>query len=154
MAQSLPPDSVPRLAIIGRRGWENEQILDLLDRSSIIRPFVEEVSSCGDGELAALVRGAKGLLMPSFAEGYGMPIAEALSAGTPVIASDIAAHREVGRSAADYIDPLDGIAWKQTILDYANDGPIRQAQLERLRQWEAPDWDSHMDIASRVIEDV
>jgi len=154
MAQSLPADSIPRLMIIGRRGWENEQILDLLDRSSVLRPFMQEVSSCADSELAALIRGSKGLLMPSFAEGYGMPVAEALSAGIPVIASDIAAHREVGQSAPDYLDPLDGIAWKKSILDYANDGPLRRAQLDRLCQWVAPDWESHMDIASKVIDDI
>ena len=151
MAQELPADDVPRLVVIGRRGWENEQILDLLDRCPTLHPFVDEVNSCGDEELTALLRGARGLLMPSFAEGYGMPIAEALSIGTPVIASDLPAHREAGGSAPDYLDPLDGPDWRQAILDYAQNGTLRRAQLERLKQWHAPDWSEHMAIATGVI---
>ncbi|MBX7481992.1 glycosyltransferase family 4 protein [Qipengyuania qiaonensis] len=152
MAQSLPPESIPRLVVIGRRGWENEQIVDLLERCPSLKPFLEEVNGCGDEDLAAAIRGARALLMPSFAEGFGMPVAEALSVGTPVIASDIAAHREIGGTIPDYLDTLDGSAWMQAILDHARDGPLRRAQLERLNLWQAPDWDSHMAIAAEVIE--
>nr|WP_234033039.1 glycosyltransferase family 1 protein [Erythrobacter rubeus] len=153
MAAALPAKEIPRLVIIGRRGWENEQILDLLDRCPVLEPHVQEVNGCGDLELAAMIRGATALLMPSFAEGFGMPIAEALSVGTPVIASDIAAHREVGLDVPEYLDPLDGHGWRQIILDYAKRGPARQAQLDRLKSWNAPDWSDHMSIAAQVIED-
>ena len=46
--------------------------------------------------MASLVRGATAVVAPSSVEGFGLPVAEALSLGVPVIASDIAAHREVG----------------------------------------------------------
>lgn len=154
LAQSRPVRDVPRLVIIGRRGWENEQIVDMLERCGPIKPFVKEINSCRDAELAATIRGACALLMPSFAEGYGMPIAEALSAGTPVIASDIAAHREVGGIVPDYYDPLDGLGWRKAILDHQKDGPLRQAQLARLSHWQPPDWGQHMQIAKSVIEEV
>ncbi|PKP95428.1 MAG: glycosyltransferase family 1 protein [Alphaproteobacteria bacterium HGW-Alphaproteobacteria-14] len=151
MAEAMPADTVPRLIVIGRRGWENEQIVDLLDRCPALSPFVDEVSSCGDADLAAKLRGARALLMPSFAEGYGMPIAEALAVGTPVIASDLPAHREAGGAAPDYLDPLDGPGWKRTILDYANNSGVRGAQLQRISQWHQPDWSGHIDIAASVI---
>lgn len=153
MAQSLPHLQVPRLVVVGRRGWENEQVIDLLERCASLAPHVQEINSCGDGELAALIRGARALLMPSFAEGYGMPVAEALSVGTPVIASDIAAHREVGAKVPDYRNPLDGPGWQGAILDHSQDGPLRQAQLSRMGRWQAPDWPAHIEIAVRVIEE-
>ena len=152
MAETLAPASVPRLVIVGRRGWENEQILDLLDRCPALKPHVEEVNNCSDVLLAGLLRGARALLMPSFAEGYGMPVAEALSVGTPVIASNIAAHREVGGEVPDYHDPLDGPAWEAAVLDYAHRGPLYLGQLARLPQWHAPGWAEHMAVASKVIE--
>ncbi|MFW2446046.1 MAG: glycosyltransferase family 4 protein [Qipengyuania pacifica] len=153
MAETLPLDDVPRLLVIGRRGWENEQIVDMLERCPSLGPVLEEVNGCGDSDLAAAIRGARALLMPSFAEGFGMPIAEALSVGTPVIASDIEAHREIGGNAPDYLDPLDGPGWERTVLDHTHDGPMRRAQLTRVAAWQEPDWDSHMEIAAKVIED-
>ncbi|OYX65260.1 MAG: glycosyl transferase [Sphingomonadales bacterium 32-64-17] len=153
MAERLPAPEIPRLVVIGRRGWENEQVLDLLDRCPALKPFVEEVNSCGDSDLAEWLRGANALVMPSFAEGFGMPIAEALSVGTPVIASDIAAHREVGGDVPVYLDPLDGPGWLAAVLDHAQRGPMHQAQMARIARWQAPDWPEHMEIAVQVIED-
>ncbi len=154
MAQTLPAERVPVLKVIGRRGWENEQIVDLLERSPALAPFVEEINNCSDNELAALLKGACALLMPSFSEGYGMPIAEALCVGTPVIASDIAAHREAGGDVPEFLDPLDGPGWQEAILEYATDGTRREAQLQRLESWRAPEWRDHLEIARSVIESV
>lgn len=154
LAGTLPPAEVPRLVIIGRRGWENEQVLDMLERCPAIRTHVDEIAGCSDRRLAALVRNARALLMPSFSEGYGMPVAEALSVGVPVICSDIPAHREVGRNAPDYADPLDGATWKELILDHAAKGPAWQAQMDRLAAWQAPEWDDHMAIVQKAIADL
>ena len=57
-------------------------------------------------EKAALINEAHGLIMPSFAEGFGVPIIEALAANTPVLCSDIPVFREVARELADYFDPF------------------------------------------------
>ena len=154
MAQTLPAERVPRLKVIGRRGWENEQIVDMLERSPALGGFVEEINNCSDDELSAILKGACALVMPSFSEGYGMPIAESLSAGTPVIASDIAAHREAGAGVPDFLDPLDGPAWQEAILAYAENDARRAAQLERLKEWKAPTWEEHIAIAQSVIESV
>jgi len=153
-AQTLPAAQIPRLIIIGKRGWENEQVLDMLDRCPGLEKHVEEISGCSDRKLAGLLRGADSLLMPSFAEGFGMPVAEALSVGVPVICSDIPAHHEVGGIVPDYVDPLDGDRWKSLILDYANHGEACTAQHQRLPHWHAPTWAEHMKIVSQVIADL
>lgn len=56
-------------------------------------------------ELAALYRGAIALIMPSLEEGFGLPVAEAMACGTPVIAADIPSLREVTGGAAFHVDP-------------------------------------------------
>ncbi|MBB4860563.1 glycosyltransferase involved in cell wall biosynthesis, partial [Novosphingobium chloroacetimidivorans] len=150
-AKTLPPSEVPRLVVVGRRGWENEQVVDMLERCPALADHVEELSGCSDARLAALLRGARALLMPSFAEGYGMPVAEALSVGTPVICSDIAAHREVGLDAPDYRDPLDGPGWTAAILDHTARGPGHREQKARLESWQAPTWEGHVAIVAGVI---
>ncbi len=55
---------------------------------------------------ATLIANAHGLIMPSLAEGFGVPIIEALAANTPVLCSDIAVFREVAGELADYFDPF------------------------------------------------
>ena len=57
-------------------------------------------------EKAALIANAHGLIMPSLAEGFGVPIIEALAANTPVLCSDITVFREVAGDLADYFDPF------------------------------------------------
>lgn len=107
----------PRLVVIGQRGWECEQVVDLLERCVTLRGFVIERNDCKDLELMTWLRHAQALLFPSFVEGYGMPLVEALSLGLPVIASDLPVFREVAGEIPEYRDPLDGRAWKEIISD-------------------------------------
>lgn len=117
-------DRAPRLVIVGKRGWENSHIVAMLDRCPSLRGIVIEVPGLEDAALAKLLAGATALLSPSFVEGYGMPVTEALAVGTPVIASNIAAHRETGGDDAILLDPLDGLGWRATI-DAALSSPRR-----------------------------
>jgi glycosyltransferase involved in cell wall biosynthesis len=143
----------PRLLIIGQRGWECEQVVDLLERSDVLRDSVVEVGRCSDDELVAHLRSARALLFPTLVEGYGLPLIEALAAGTPVIASDIPVFHEVGQGVPDFIDPLDGPAWLRAILDYAEpDSAARAAQVERLGGYRAPGWDDHFASVSAWVE--
>lgn len=152
MAESMPAAAMPRLVIVGRRGWENEQVIDMLERCPALKPHVEERNGCSDRGLRDLLRGARALLLPSFAEGYGMPVAEALSVGTPVICSDLPALREAGGDAPDFRDPLDGPGWRAAVLDHHGGGPLRAAQLERVAQWRSPTWNAHIAIVGAAIE--
>lgn len=146
-------EAAPRLILIGRRGWENENVIDLLDRSVVLRGHVVEQPDVDDRQLTRLLGGAQAVLLPSFAEGYGMPVTEALAAGVPVICSDISALREAGGDLPDYLDPLDGIGWMRTILDYARpDSTLRAAQCDRMRGWAPMAWSRHIDIVLDVVE--
>lgn len=154
MAAQLGP-AAPRLVVIGRRGWENENIIDMLERCAAIDGLVRETGSLPDREVASLVRGARALLFPSFAEGYGLPLAEALALGVPAIASDLPALREVGGAVPDYLDPLDGAAWRNAVADYAKpDSQARRAQMARMAGWTSPTWAEHFAILDRVLDDL
>ena len=145
-------ERAPRLVIVGQRGWECEQVLDLLDRCEALRGFVLERQGCDDTELATLLAHAQALLFPSFAEGYGMPMVEALAAGVPVLASDLPVFREVAGDVPEYLDPLDGPGWIRAIDDYAHtDGARRRAQLARMHGWQAPTWETHFDQVQALM---
>jgi glycosyltransferase involved in cell wall biosynthesis len=147
-------EATPQLLIIGKRGWENENVLDILERCSSLEGVVREVGQVSDRRVAELLHGARALLFPSFAEGYGLPLAEALAAGVPAICSDLPALREVGGTVPDYLDPLDGSAWRNAVLDYASPASTgRAAQLDRMAGWTTPRWDEHFrDVAALLSE--
>lgn len=145
-------ESAPRLVVIGSRGWENENAIDMIERSRALAGFIEEHGRLSDAATMEILAGARALLMPSFAEGYGLPLAEALTIGVPAICSDIPALREVGREVPEFIDPLDGPSWQRAILDYMpEDSPRRQAQLERLKTWSPPSWEAHFKLLDPLI---
>lgn len=103
--------SVPRLVLCGPAGWG--------DRWSGRGPDPENVVLAGylsDGDLQAVVAGASAVCMPSIYEGFGLPILEALAAGRPVLASDIAAHREIALGQATLLPPADVEAWASALI--------------------------------------
>jgi glycosyltransferase involved in cell wall biosynthesis len=69
-------------------------------------------------QLAALYRRASVVVLPSDREGFGLPVVEAMACGTPVIASDIPALREVGGSGAIYCAPGDGSKWANALASF------------------------------------
>jgi glycosyltransferase involved in cell wall biosynthesis len=144
--------AAPKLVIIGKRGWECENVFDLLDRCESLRGFVIEHSSCTDAELNNYLHHSQALLYPSFAEGYGLALVEALTLGVPVIVSDLPAFREVGGAVPEYVDPLDGRRWAELVLEYARpDSRSRAAQLERLTHFEQPTWSAHFAIVDQLL---
>jgi glycosyltransferase involved in cell wall biosynthesis len=62
-----------------------------------------------------LLSNARALLAPSFAEGFGLPVAEARSVGTPIIASDIPSFREQGGDKVIYLDPRSQQDWSRAV---------------------------------------
>ncbi len=142
----------PQLVIIGQRGWESEQAVDMLDRNEDIRGHVIELSRCDDAQLAAYMANARALLFPSFVEGYGLPLVEALSLGTPVIASNLGVFRELAGDIPDYFSPIDGLGWARAIEGYAQtESPLRDAQKARMAGWQPPSWQQHFALVDRWL---
>jgi glycosyltransferase involved in cell wall biosynthesis len=146
--------STPRLLVVGERGWKSQEVIAVLERG-IRRGFVTECGRLSDAAVAGLLKGARALLLPSFAEGYGLPLAEALTQGTPVLCSDISVFREVGGDIPSYIDPTDRRAWRAAVLDYAQARSTqREAQLRRLASWSRPTWAQHFAVVEGALHEI
>ena len=145
--------SAPVLVVIGKRGWECENVVDLLERCSVLKDVVIEKTRCSDAELITLLHHSRALLFPSLAEGYGLPVTEALSLGVPVIASELPVFLETTDGVPDYADPLDGKRWEQLIRDYTRpDSALRAAQIERMSQFQLTTWPQHFAQVDALLE--
>jgi glycosyltransferase involved in cell wall biosynthesis len=136
-------ENAPTLVIIGQRGWQADRVFSQLDRLDSLQDYVVELGSCSDDELAAWMSTARALLMPSFVEGFGLPVFEALELGTPVIASDLAVYREIAGDIPTYIDPHNEGSWARTIEAFCEDSPERNRQVAATAGFRAPTWRDH-----------
>jgi glycosyltransferase involved in cell wall biosynthesis len=94
------------LVIAGPIGWRTGSIFSGLESLKCKRR-VKWLKYVEDSDLSALYAGAAFLAYPSLLEGFGLPILEAMSAGCPVLTSNLSSMPEIGGEAALYVDPLD-----------------------------------------------
>jgi glycosyltransferase involved in cell wall biosynthesis len=92
-----------------------------VEKSVLVLPFLTR------NVLASVYRSSTLLLQPSEAEGFGMPLAEAMACGCPVVASDLASLREIGGAVCEYCPVADVSAWKAAV--------VRRLQADASQSW-------------------
>lgn len=116
------------LAIAGGRGWLYQNALAEAkahgDRVRILG-FVD------DEDLPALYRGASLFVFPSFYEGFGLPVLEAMACGTPVVCSDVSSLPEIAGDAALLVDPNDQVALTEAMARALEDESLRRKMVDR-----------------------
>jgi len=95
------------------------------------------------GHIAALYRGAAAVLLPSEAEGFGLPLIESLACGAPIVASDIPVLREVGGDAATYCPMGDVPAWVEQVSRLLTDPAVAPPLAQRLSRAAPYTWATH-----------
>jgi glycosyltransferase involved in cell wall biosynthesis len=124
----------------------------MLERCEVIQPYIFEWNNATDAEVAGLIKGARALLLPSFAEGFGMPVQEALAVGTPVIGSPLPAFREIAGDIPEYADPLNAEIWRNLVLDYAQENSkMREDQMARIKSFQGTRWDKHFQLVDNFL---
>ena len=134
------------LVLVGRWGWRTEAARAEL-AASPVRERVVHLDYVGRRELRAVLAGAEALLYPSYLEGFGLPVVEAMACGVPVIVSNVSSLPEVAGDAAVYVDPNDHEGIGRAILRVTGDvaerrrlaaaGRARAAQFSWRRAAEA-----------------
>ncbi len=144
LMKSLPAVQMPQLVIIGRRGWASAALLQRLDLMA--GPHIVEMNDLNDAQAAAAMDGAHGLLMPSHAEGFGMPMTEAAGRGVPVLSSPLAVAREILGDRVTVLPADDPQAWAGAVRRLSGGPAIRSARTE------VPSWDTHFRIMTGALK--
>jgi glycosyltransferase involved in cell wall biosynthesis len=146
-------DRYPSLRLVRVGGRLTARQADLAQALGV-RHAIVELPFLHSQTLAAVYRRAALVLCPSEAEGFGLPLLESMACGTPVVASDLGAFREVGAGAAQYAAVGDVSQWTTAILDLLGEqlggreewARRRQACVERAKSF------SWRKYAARTVE--
>ena len=143
----------PELVIAGAAGWGTGPILAAIEASPV-RRHIHLPGYVTREQARELLRHAEAFVLASEAEGFGLPLAEAISCGTPAVASDIAALREAGGDAALFTPPGDPAALAAAIGQAL--APEAAAELRRRAAARAPvlRWEPVVEAWDALLERV
>ncbi len=122
-----------RLVMVGPPASDDQRLRALASDLGVAAR-VSFLGAVTDSVLAGLYADALALCFPSLAEGFGLPVLEAMTAGIPVVASDIPATRELAGGAAMYVGSRDGGAWADALEALALDSRLRAALSRQGRE--------------------
>ncbi|MHA7776947.1 glycosyltransferase family 4 protein [Roseibium sp. M-1] len=108
-------DKTPSLVFVGRRGWKTDWFFGELLKCNYLDGKIRVLHDLSDQNLALLYRKAKVVLFPSYIEGWGLPVEEAIAFGKYTLASNRSSIPEAGRDCAFYFDPYDQAALKEEL---------------------------------------
>jgi glycosyltransferase involved in cell wall biosynthesis len=138
------------LVVVGALGWESGPTLDAL-RSLAGRCTM--LGFVSDGALTELYRRCAVFCYPSLGEGFGLPVLEAMTAGAPVVTSNVSSLPEVGGEAAEYVNPYDvasiAAGLRRVLCDESRRAQLSRAGPERAREFS---WASFAQQTLEVLQ--
>lgn len=136
------------LVIAGRIGWNSDDIVQIMNRLRENKNFVF-LEGKNNSTIRYLYEHAKIVAFPSFDEGYGLPIIEAMDYDVPVIAGDVPVLREVGGSYCLYCDVNDEQDWIKKIWSLYSDDIEYSKWKKKAEDFQTLAWD---DTANQLCE--
>jgi glycosyltransferase involved in cell wall biosynthesis len=114
LRKSRPDSELPQLVIAGKRGWLDDEVFRAAQQDGL-NESVKFIGYVPEEDLPALYSGAICFVYPSYFEGFGLPVLEAMQCGVPVIAGNQTSLPEVAGDAALLFDPFDTRALGEAI---------------------------------------
>lgn len=147
-------EDTPRLVLIGQWGRQSAPVRELLRSDQCLARHVTVLDRCPDEEMARWIRSARAVVLPTLAEGFGLPLAEAMAVGAPVLASDLPCFREIGQGIPLLLRPADETAWLEGISAFLDDDGEARRQKRLLVHYQPPRWEEHFSIVGNWIRQV
>ena len=140
------------LVIAGRIGWNVEALENRIRKHKLLGKQLFFVERPGDAEVDYLYKHAFAVAFPTFNEGFGLPVIEALLRGTPVVASDIEVLHEVAGDYADYFDPNDPADFARCVRSLIQDDAAYTARKSALQDYKPRTWDESAALMLEALE--
>ncbi len=140
------------LVLVGFKGWNNKEIMEIINQN---KEYIHYLGYISDKELVNVYNLASLFVYPSFYEGFGLPVLEAMACGTPVITSNVSSLPEVGGDAAVYCDPYYINDIKNKIKLVLSDEILQRYMVEKgLKRAKLFSWEKTAQEHIKVFEEV
>ncbi len=134
------------LVIVGRQGWKADELGDRIRNHPGFGDLIVWPAEVNDATLDALYELAAVVAVPSHAEGYGLPVVEALRHGCRVVSSRGGSLREIGGELVTYVDATDATAFAAALGEALTDGGDHRTAAAGL-----PTWDDGASALARIL---
>lgn len=135
-----------QLVFVGRRGWNIDDLIDRIHSHPEYGKNIFYLEGMNDASVSWLYDHAFLSAFPTFIEGFGIPVVEALEHGVPTIVSDIPVMHEVGQEHCDYFAPDDPDAFVEIVKKYCGDEKIYAARKEGVKRFRPATWDDAVEL--------
>jgi len=147
-------DEIPDLAIVGNIGWRVEQFDEILQKA-LKNQKVKKLGYVPSEDLTLLYSGAKAFVLPSFYEGFGLPIIEAMACGTPVICSNNSSLSEVAGGAAMLVEAESKESILNTLSNFLDENESAQTMISKgLENAQRFNWENNVKSLLGVFRGV
>lgn len=138
-----------RLIVAGRFGWGADALFNCVKERQLTQNVIF-LGSVPDNDLAQLYSAASIFVFPSLYEGFGLPVVEAMGAGTPVIASNTSSIPEASGDAAILLPPDNTDIWAEAIFTLLHDTELRSNLVKKgFQQVQKFNWH---DVSKKILE--
>lgn len=144
---------MPKLVFVGMTGWGIGDLLKDIEFDPFVQGLIIQLNHVNDAELNLLYKQALFCVYPSFYEGWGLPVGEALALGKAVISSNQGSLSEVGGDLVTYVDPWNPHAWAAAILNLIRN-PTEISALENAikQKYQVRSWHQTANVISDLVE--
>lgn len=138
------------LCFIGKIGWKCNDLIRRIESHPEFGKRLHMLNDLSDTELEYCYEHSKALTFPSYVEGFGLPIVEAMQRGLPVMASNIPVFREVGSDFIAYFDLEDPLSLAQLVISFETTGKF--PALRTIGDWQWINWRGATDmLISKIL---
>lgn len=143
-----------KLVITGGKGWKYEEIFEAY-KNSPCKDKIQMLDYIAEEDKIALYKGAELFIFPSLYEGFGMPVLEAMAAGTPVITSNISSLPEVAGDAAILVNPYDIDEISKAIKNIIGDEVLKKEMIRKgLEQAKKFTWENSVKKLEKIYSEL
>lgn len=145
-----------KLVLVGFKGWNNKEIMRLIE---LDRKNIHYLGFVSDEELSKIYNQASCFVYPSFYEGFGLPVLEAMACGVPVVCSESSSLPEVGADAVLYCNPKDKKSIRDKIELILQSQELQEQMMQKgVTQASKFSWEKstkeHLELFEEVMQDI
>jgi glycosyltransferase involved in cell wall biosynthesis len=146
--------SLPKLVIIGRKGWMTEQAYELMSKDLEVKDMFVFIHDGSDENLSWAYENCLYTIYPSMYEGWGLPVAESAVRGVACITSAESSIPEVAGDLVEYVDPYSPDELLAKMASFNDSSVLRRAR-NKVKGYKTVTWDeSYKQVAHYLSKDI